>query len=924
MKLINTLIISLICSSITTPAFSYEDHKHETTTSIKTSDKELKKEQIFLTNIKQITIDGEKNGEAYFSPDGREIIFQGIRKGDKFYQIYKMDNKGNNIKLISTGKGKTTCSYFSPNGKKIIYASSHLDPESEKKMPTKHGSYSWDFEKSMDIFEANPDGTDLKRLTNAEGYDAEGTYSHDGKKIVFTSQRDNDSELYIMDSDGKNQKRLTNYKGYDGGAFFSPDDKKIVYRRFDKYGNAQIVLMNSDGTNVKELTGSKAINWCPAFHPDGKHIVFSSNISGRRNFDLFIMDYNGNNIKQITFDKNSDVLPIFSPDGSKLMWTSTRKDGKSQIFIADFNNKELKLEDKYNKNIYNDIKFLASDSLQGRRAGTIGADKASEYIANQFSKIGLKKGNNNSYFQSFDITTGINLTDNNSFDIENDKAELNKDFVPLSFSDNGNISGDLVFTGYGISAPEYNYDDYKNIDVKDKIVVVLRHEPQEKEVNSKFNGNKPTQYSELRYKVFTAKSKGAKALILVNGELNYNEKDDELIQLKSFGGTGNLGIPVIHVKNTFMKKYFNLKEAQENIDKTFKPNSFSLNNSDHLGNSISKKSTIKVDLKKEYKSTNNVIAFIEGTDKKLKDEVILIGAHYDHLGLGGNESLSDSKKDEVHNGADDNASGTASMIEIARQLKNYKPKRTIAFMAFSGEELGLLGSSYFTSNPTLKNIIAMLNMDMVGRLNEDKLSIGGIKTATNFESVVKSLNSKYKFKMSFFNDGYGPSDHMAFYLKNIPVLFFFTGIHDDYHRPSDDTYKINFLGINKIVDFVKDITLRIDNNNEKPKLVKIAPSPNMSSSSSGKSNGAYLGTIPDYTSMNSNTGVKISGVREGSPAEKGGLKSEDVIIKFDDIKINTIYDYTYAIKSKKPGDKILITVIRNGKENKFEVIAGKK
>lgn len=913
MKAINTLVISLIFSSINLSSYAYEDHKSEAPTSVKTSQSDLIKENTFLTNIKQLTVDGEKNGEAYFSPDSKQIIFQGVRNTDKFYQIYKMDNNGKNIKLISTGKGKTTCAYFSPDGKKIIYASSHLDPESEKKLPTKHGSYSWDFEGSMDIFQANPDGSNLKRLTTSKGYDAEGTYSHDGKKIIFTSQRDGDSELYIMDSDGKNQKRLTNYKGYDGGAFFSPDDKKIVYRRFDKYGNAQIVLMNSDGTNIKELTGSKAINWCPAFHPDGKHIVFSSNISGRRNFDLFIMDYNGNNIRQITFDKNSDVLPIFSPDGSKLMWTSTRKDGKSQIFIADFNNKNLKLQDTYNKNIYNDLKYLASDSLQGRRAGTTGADKASQYIAQQFSNIGLKKANNNSYFQSFDITTGINLTSNNNLSIDNVKAEVNKEFVPLSFSENGEINGEIVFAGYGITAPEYGYDDYKNLDIKNKIVLLLRHEPQEKDINSKFNGNKPTQYSELRYKVFTAKSKGAKGVIIVNGETNYDDKEDELIPIKSFGGIGTLGIPVVQSKNSFIRKYLNLKDLQEKIDKNFKPNSFTLN----------KNADIKVEFQKNYKSTNNVIGYIEGSDKNLKNEVILIGAHYDHLGMGGQESLSESKKDEIHNGADDNASGTSAMIEIARQLKKYKLKRTIAFTAFSGEELGLLGSSYFTSNPSFKNIVAMLNMDMVGRLsNDNKLSIGGIKTATSFEPLVKKLNRKYNFKTSYFNDGYGPSDHMAFYLKNIPVLFFFTGIHDDYHRPSDDSYKINYLGIDKIVSFVKDITLNIDKNTQKPKLVRIAPSSTMLSS--GKSNGAYLGTIPDYTAMDSKTGVKISGVREGSPAEKGGLRAEDIIIKFDDLKINTIYDYTYALKAKKPGDKILITVIRKGKETVLTVIAGKK
>lgn len=916
-NLIGSFILSTFIFNMNLSGFSYEDHKaHETTPAIQTkTDKEKQNEKILLKDIKQLTFDGEKNGESYFSPDGKEIIFQGVRQGDKFYQIYKMDSNGKNIKLISTGRGKTTCSYFSPDGKKIIYASSHLDPDSEVEPPKTSRGYSWDFEKSMDIFEANPDGTDLKRLTFSDGYDAEGTYSHDGQKIVFTSQRDGDTEIYVMDKDGKNQKRLTHFEGYDGGAFFSPDDKKIVYRRFDNEGNAQIILMDADGSNLKELTHTKGINWCPAFHPDGKHIVFSSNMGDRKNFELYIMDYNGDNLKQLTFDKTSDVLPIFSPDGSKLMWTSTRSDNKSQIFISEFNNQALNESEKHSMNVYQDIKYLASDSLEGRRAGTLGAEKASNYIADKFSEIGLKPaGTNNSYYQNFNITSGISLTENNTLDINNTKAQINKDFVPLSFSENGNIEGELVFVGYGISASDYNYDDYKNIDVKDKIAIILRHEPQEKNEKSKFNGNKPTQYSEIRYKVFNAKSHGAKGVILVNGESNYSDAEDQLIELKSMGGTGSLGIPVIHAKNSFIRNFIDIKEKQKNIDEKVQPQSSAIN----------KTAKINVDLKKEFKPTSNIIGLIEGTDKNLKNEVILIGAHYDHLGMGGEESLAESKQPAIHNGADDNASGTAAMIEVARQLKNYKPKRTIAFIAFSGEELGLLGSSYFTSNPTLKNIVSMLNMDMVGRLDNNKLSVGGIKTATNFENLIKNTNQNYKFNMSYFNDGYGPSDHMAFYLKDIPVLFFFTGIHDDYHRPTDDAYKINFQGIDKIVSFVKDITLSLDKNAEKPKLVKIAPDPHMTGSMSGKSNGAYLGTIPDYTAMNSNTGVKISGVREGSPSDKGGMKSGDIIVKFDNIKINTIYDYTYALKSKKPGDKIKITVIREGKQKELNVIAGKK
>ncbi|MFN4150508.1 MAG: M28 family peptidase, partial [Candidatus Sericytochromatia bacterium] len=269
-------------------------------------------------------------------------------------------------------------------------------------------------------------------------------------------------------------------------------------------------------------------------------------------------------------------------------------------------------------------------------------------------------------------------------------------------------------------------------------------------------------------------------------------------------------------------------------------------------------------------------------------------------------------------------------MEVARKFSIIKNnKRTIAFMAFSGEELGLVGSSYFNNKPIFgknKKIVSMINMDMVGRLEDEKLTIGGVKTAPGFKKLVNDINGKYDFKLSYFDDGFGPSDHMAFYLKGIPVLFFFTGVHDDYHKPSDDHFKINYPGLNKITDYVTEIAFAIDKNKEKPQYVKMNPPSNMNMLSTGKSSGAYIGAIPDYSSMNSNEsgGVKISGVRDGSPADKAGVKANDVIIKFDGTKINGIYDYTYAIKSKKPDDKVEMVVLREGKEVVLQVVVGKK
>ena len=870
-------------------------------------------EQYFLKNIKQLTSEGEKSGEAYFSPDGKKILFQSVRDKSKFYQIYMMNSDGSNTKLISSGKGKTTCAYFSPDGKKIIYASNHLAPDSEKEPPKGKG-YQWDFEKSLDIFKADLDGSHLERLTTSNAYDAEGTYSTDGKKIIFTSSRDNDDmELYVMDADGKNQKRITNHKGYDGGAFFSPDNKKIVYRRFDDKGNAQIILSDSDGKNIKELTNYPAINWCPSFHPDGKHIVFSSNMNERKNFELYIMDLDGKNLRQITHNKGSDILPVFSPDGKKLLWTSTRSDDKSQIFVADFNIDSFKDTNNYPASIYENLKYLSSDELEGRRSGTKGAEKACDFITQEFKKSGLVPYNGKDFIQKFNVITGVNLGKNNFLKLDKKDVSSN-DFVPLSFSADEQITGELVFVGYGITSKENNYDDYAGIDVKDKIVVLLRQEPQKKETRD----NKFIQFSDLRYKAFNAKKHGAKGIILINGFGG----EDELRKLSNDETTSSGGIPFIHTKRSVIEKLFekndlSLKKVQEKINAEVKPFSFSLKTN----------ADISVEIKREYKSTSNVIGIIKGNDEKLKDEVIIIGAHYDHLGYGGSESLSESKEPMIHNGADDNASGTTGLIELAKEISKSNPKRTIAFVAFSGEEIGLLGSSFFTNNTPFKNTVTMINMDMIGRLNESSLSVGGNKTSGDFEPLLNKLNTKYGFKLSFFDDGYGPSDHMSFYTKNVPVLFFFTGIHNDYHRPTDDYYKINFEGLKKVTDFVKDITLEIDNKSEKPNFVKIMPKANLSSDSDSNSGStAYVGAIPDYTAMSENGtgGVKISAVKQGTPAEKANIKDGDIIVKFDDIVINNIYDYTFAIKSKKPNDKVKLVVKRNDKEVFLDLVLGKK
>ena len=315
-------------------------------------------ELMHLANVERVTFGLPRAGEGYFSPDGKTIVYQAYPVGYPFYQIYLQKLGDKTPRLLSTGRGRTTCAYFAPDGKSLIFASSHLDPKIEEtelkaRDEAARGGrrrYEWDFDPYMDIYTIKLDGTGLKRLTDAQGYDAEGSFSSDGKQIVFTSSRDGDPDLYIMDADGENVRQLTNTKGYDGGPFFSPDNKWVIFRSDrDKEHMLQIYAISADGKTEVQLTKNlDQVNWCPYFHPTGKLFIWASADYSQgpknANFDLVTMDLTypdgkltGGRITRITDEPAADVLPVFSPDGKKLMWTSTRTDdGSSQLWIADW------------------------------------------------------------------------------------------------------------------------------------------------------------------------------------------------------------------------------------------------------------------------------------------------------------------------------------------------------------------------------------------------------------------------------------------------------------------------------------------------------------------------------------------------------------------------------------------------------------
>lgn len=581
------------------------------------------------------------------------------------------------------------------------------------------------------------------------------------------------------------------------------------------------------------------------------------------------------------------------------------------IFVIAQNNPDITADE-----IKSHINYLASDELEGRMTGTETLYKAAEYLKDEFDSYGLEPLFDGSFFQDFPFIENLKLGLNGLYiiydkhtkpepyiiaEVDNESVE---GLIPLSFTDNTEIDSRIVFAGYGISAKDLNYDDYEGIDVKDKIVVVFRNHPDMKSPHSKFE-----QYSSLRYKTTNARDKGAKGIIFVNTS---DKTDDPLIELRYDNAAKITGISAVQVKRSVIN-FIPLTDLQNEIDSTLKPKSF-LIDKDYTANLITEVNEVK------GKSVN-VGGIVKATNNKFPGEFLVIGAHFDHLGWGGQNSLYMGEP-SIHNGADDNASGTSGLLELAEKFSAIKDKidRDIVFIAFSGEELGLLGSSYVVNNFPLpiENDITMINMDMIGRLNDKKdLIVYGTGTSSKWKNILDDKN-EYDFNLTFNDEGFGPSDHSSFYGKKIPVLFFFTGTHTDYHKPSDDADKINAVGQEKVVKYVYDLALAIVNSETKPDYISVEKK------DTGRMMGSrvYVGTVPDFAGEVD--GYKLGGVTDGSPAAKAGLQAGDIIIQFGEKKISNIYDFTYALGNYVPGDKVNVIIKRDNKEMTVEIELGSR
>lgn len=628
--------------------------------------------------------------------------------------------------------------------------------------------------------------------------------------------------------------------------------------------------------------------------------------------------------------------------------------------------------------LLDNVKYLADDSLEGRGVGTEGLNSAARFLAGEFAKIGLNvTAVNGGALQTFDLVVKTELGDANTLTFAGPEGKtipltINRDFEVCSFGGSGAFDAEVVFCGYGIQDTESKYDDFAKVDVKDKVVILLRRNPGQRDPHGPFaTGHGISRHAELRTKVSQAIQHGAAAVLIVNDpysvEKSATERTESIAKsqgeiatladeylsapdaegdkvtaardklksavdrwkslkksaeapnddgLMKFGyaghNEGKKGLPTFHITqaqcNELLKAALgkSLTDLEAEIDSDMQPRSAVLPGWKVQGTATLKQ--IRADV-------SNVLGVLEG-EGPMANETIVIGAHYDHVGRGGENSLAPGSTD-IHNGADDNASGTAALLELARRLaaRPTKLPRRLVFMAFTGEELGLLGSAYYVKTPVfpLDQTIAMFNMDMVGRLNEDKLTIFGSGTSARWEPELKAINEQSAFKLSFKPEGFGPSDHSSFYGKKIPVLHFFTGNHPDYHRPSDDWEKLNVDGMFRVVEMLERMIVQTAENPERPAYVEVKQTP----MAQRGGNRPYFGTIPDFGGEGE--GYAISGAAPGSPADKGGLKAGDRIVNLGGNKITALDDFDLALRKFKAGEEIVVIVIRDEKPVELKV-----
>jgi hypothetical protein len=561
------------------------------------------------------------------------------------------------------------------------------------------------------------------------------------------------------------------------------------------------------------------------------------------------------------------------------------------------------------------VAHMADDELAGRRAGTPGAERAARYVVRAFQAAGLEAPSDHpAYLQAFEFGIGVELGQENRLILQHGDRratvfEPGRDFLPLAGSLADRVVQPVVFAGYGISAPEMDYDDYAGLDVRGKVVMVFRYGPGGDDPAGRFG-----RFLSERYKAATAAAHGARAILFVSGPAT--DEIDRLIPFQMDAEPGSLGIVAVSVSQTVGQRIAgmgggDLARWQREIDGSLEPRSRAV--PDAVVN-------LRADLKARTRTTHNVVGIIEGHDPDLANQAVVVGAHYDGLGLGGAGSL-EPVPGEVHNGADDNASGIAALIELAQHFsfRANRPARTIVFLAFGAEEEGMLGSAHFVTHPVvpLASVVAMINMDMVGRLR-DELILYGVGSSEAWPTLLEEANEDLDLPLRLMAEGYGPSDHAPFYLRQVPVLALFTGVHEDYHRASDDADRLDYDGLTQVTTFVRQLVARLAGTRDRPpfrpgvfELAAERPeTPTTEPAGRPVSVGRRLGAVP--VPAGPGEPVVVERVEAGSPADRAGVQPGDRIVSLDGIRVESIYDYVRALQRSVPGGSARLVVERDG------------
>ena len=882
-----------------------------------------------LANVRQLTF-GADNAEAYWSFAGDALIMQTNHAPYGCDQIEVLPIGGGPARLVSTGLGRTTCSYFLPGDQEIVYASTHESSGKCPDPPDMSQGYYWGlFE--YDIYRAAADGSNLRRLTDTPGYDAEATVCAKDGSIVFTSVRDGDLELYRMDGDGKNVVRLTHAPGYDGGAFYSTDCSRIVWRasrpegaeleayralldqKLVKPTKMSLYVANADGTDARRVTYLPGASFAPFFFPSGQRILFASNYLAPRGpeFDLFAIDVDGGHLERITFADGFDGFPMFSPDGQHLAFSSNRRDvaraadgsevyrvtgtaaspHDTNVFVADWidpppgsarpSSPETVAADRFAA----DVRWLADDAREGRDVGSEGLEQAMGYVEAALAASGAAPAFGERFRQPFEVVTAVERLPATVLAID-EVAIVASEFVPLAFSASATASGPVVAVGWGIEEPNLGRNDFEGKNLKGKIALVHRFAP------GSLAPADVRRLGDLRLKAFAARQKGAVGLLVVD-DGDPKEEEAKLPDLAPTGA-GDAGIPVAVITRAAASK---LARGRHQV-------------------------ALTVALAPVRSPTANVAGVIRAGAAAKHPGVVVVGAHVDHLGMGGPNAL--DSEPGIHNGADDNASGVAGLLEVARMLgaRQAELARDVYLVAFSGEERGVLGSAHFVKHlPSSEPVVAMLNMDMIGRMRMNELRVLGGKTAEEWPALVGPSCAHADVRCSLGGSGYGPSDHMPFYTAGVPVLYFFTGSHLDYHTVHDDADRINAAGGARVAAIVAELVGAVAAHAPPPTYVKAPPEP--TSDGDVRRRGASLGTVPSYDEDPSKPpGMVVSDVVPGGPAADAGMRSGDRIVAVGGVEIRDVHDLMFVLQVARPGQATHITYVRDGQLTTVDAVFG--